>query len=527
MPVLRTFLYALALMALALVVLAAPSDAEAQSLDGNSPRGGGDAHGGGGGFHGGGFRGGLGVLPGLIGGAIIAGSRAAAQHDRGRPPRQSKHIAQQRPPREKIRIAQPRPARPHIVTTRAEAPPKVFPGRLARGGGQALHLALHLPPRGEKRFLPHEILAVFAEHVADRQVTAIARRQRLELVQIRDLTLIGMRARRYRFSDDRSVEAILGALAREKNILLVEPHYLFALQQDAAQPAPESTAPQPDTPSADKPADSPPPSYSSALLHLSEAHKIATGRGIRVAVIDSLIDFAHPEILGSVAASFDPLEGAKAQPQLHGTGMASAIAGHKQIDGAAPNAQILAVRAFGETDVGVRAAGLDILAGIDWAATQKAQVINMSFAGPLDPLLSLMLAAAAERKIALIAAAGNEGPLAPPQYPAADPHVIAVSAIDAQAQVYPKANRGPYVALAAPGVDVLVAAPSGAYDMSTGTSVACAEVSGIAALLLEKKPDLDGPELRRLLQKSARAFDGVSGAGAGAANAETAVEGVR
>lgn len=523
MPVLRCFRYPLALMALALVVLAAPIDAEAQSLDRDVPRGGGDVHGGGGGFRGGGFRGGLGVLPGLLGGAIIAGSRAAAQPDRGRPPHQRKYIAQPQPPREKIRIAQPRPARPDIVTRRAEAPPKVFPGRLARGGGQALHQ----PPSGEKRFLPHEILVVFAARVADKHATAITRRHRLELVQIRDLTLIGMRVRRYRFSDDRSVEAILGALAREKTILLLEPHYLFALQQDSAQSAPESAAPKLDTPSADKPADSPLPSYSSALLHLPEAHKIATGRGVRVAVIDSLIDFAHPEILDSIAASFDPLEGAKAQPQLHGTGMASAIAGHRQIDGAAPNAQILAVRAFGETDVGVRAAGLDILAGIDWAAAQKAQVINMSFAGPLDPLLSLMLAAAAERKIALIAAAGNEGPEAPPQYPAADPHVIAVSAIDAQAQVYPKANRGPYVALAAPGVDVLVAAPSGAYDMSTGTSVACAEVSGIAALLLEKKPDLDGPELRRLLQKSARAFDGVSGAGAGAADAETAIEGVQ
>jgi subtilisin family serine protease len=305
----------------------------------------------------------------------------------------------------------------------------------------------------------------------------------------------------------------LRALSRERKITWVEPHYLYALQQNATQP----------TPAPDKP----PRSYSSALLHLTEAHQLATGKGVRVAVIDSLIDVDHPEILGSVAARFDALEGSGARPQLHGTGMASAIAGHGQLDGAAPDARILAVQAFGETDAGVRAAGLDILAGVDWAAAQKAQVINMSFAGPLDPLLSLMLAAAAEKRIALIAAAGNEGPLAQPQYPAADPHVIAVSAVDAQARVYAKANRGPYVALAAPGVDVLVAAPGGAYDLSTGTSVACAEVSGIAALLLEKKPDLDGAELRRLLQKSARPFDGVSDSGAGAANAETAVAGVR
>ena len=87
-------------------------------------------------------------------------------------------------------------------------------------------------------------------------------------------------------------------------------------------------------------------------------------------------------------------------------------------------------------------------------------------------------------------------PHPPAEYPAADPNVVAVSAIDAKDQVYEHASRGPYVALAAPGVDVLVAASHGGYDLSTGTSVACAEVSGIAALLFEKRPDLDGPALR-------------------------------
>ena len=93
-------------------------------------------------------------------------------------------------------------------------------------------------------------------------------------------------------------------------------------------------------------------------------------------------------------------------------------------------------------------------------------------------------------------------PGAPPAYPGADPHVIAVSALDAQSRLYDRANRGAYVALAAPGVDVLVAAPGGAYDLTSGTSVACAEVSGVAALLLEKNPDLDGPALRRILRET-------------------------
>jgi subtilisin family serine protease len=262
-------------------------------------------------------------------------------------------------------------------------------------------------------------------------------------------------------------------------------------------------------------------------LHLSEAHRLASGRGVRIAVIDSQIDANHPEIQGAVTERFDALEAdmsgrpktdsQSGEPQKHGTGMAGAISGHSRIDGVAPQAEILAVRAFSDA---ARASSLDVLASIDWAATHKAQVVNMSFAGPKDPLLTEMLAAAAQRGLVLIAAAGNDGPQAPPAYPAADPHVIAVSAVDEQAKPYAMANRGAYVSLAAPGVDVLVAAPRGAYDLSTGTSVACAEVSGIAALLLERHPGLDGPALRGLLRASARSLE----SGAGLADAAAAVE---
>jgi subtilisin family serine protease len=241
-------------------------------------------------------------------------------------------------------------------------------------------------------------------------------------------------------------------------------------------------------------------------------------------VIDSLVDAAHPELDGAVTDRFDALEGGGAEPQSHGTGMAGAIAGHKRLEGAAPQAQLLAVRAFGDRGDSTRAVGLDIAAGLDWAAASGAKVVNMSFAGPPDPLLAQMLAAAAKKHIALVAAAGNEGPQAQPLYPAAYADVIAVSAVDAQARLYDHANRGAYVALSAPGVDVLVAAPRGAYDLSTGTSVACAEVSGIVALLLEKQPGLDAAGLRRLLRESARALPTEKGAGAGQADALAAVE---
>jgi subtilisin family serine protease len=159
-----------------------------------------------------------------------------------------------------------------------------------------------------------------------------------------------------------------------------------------------------------------------------------------------------------------------------------------------------------------------ILAALDWAAEQGARIVNLSFAGPQDRLLSRSLAAAKERGIVAVAAAGNGGASAAPLYPGADPNVIAVTATDADDQVFPEANRGAYIAVAAPGVDVLAAEPQGRYAFSSGTSIAAAHVSGLVALLLEKRPDLDLEGIRKLLMDSAvdlgiKGRDSIFGAG--------------
>ena len=351
--------FRLLLMAFAIVAFAAP--APAQSFGGE--RGGGGGYQGGGGFRGGGFHGGFGRGPFFIPPGMGSDLHATEHDD------DSGRHRHPRPPR---KIVRSHPAPGPVIA-----------------GAPGFNL-LNLPPAGEMRLLAKEILVVFRPGISEAGISAMARRQRLEIAQVRDLTLIGVRVHRFRFTDDRKVADVLTAIAREPQVAMVEPHYVFALQDDAAGAKPATL------------------SYSEGLLHLSQAHRLATGRGVRVAVIDSEIDVAHPEIDGSVVARFDALGAVDAKPDLHGTGMASAIAGHHQIDGSAPAAQILAARVF--NDDGGRAASLDVLAGIDWAAAQKAQVINMSFAGPPDPLLTKMLAAAAERKIALIAAAGNDGP---------------------------------------------------------------------------------------------------------------------
>src|SRR5437588_11832788 len=107
----------------------------------------------------------------------------------------------------------------------------------------------------------------------------------------------------------------------------------------------------------------------------------------------------------------------------------------------------------------------------------------MSFAGAHDPLLEQHFAVARRRHIVLVAAAGNTGPKSAPLYPAADPNVIAVTATDAEDNLFVHSNRGRHIAVAAPGVDILGPAPGGTYQFTTGTSVAAALGTGTAALL--------------------------------------------
>ena len=128
----------------------------------------------------------------------------------------------------------------------------------------------------------------------------------------------------------------------------------------------------------------------------------------------------------------------------------------------------------------------------------------MSFAGPYDPLLSHALKKAHDKGILLVAAAGNAGPQSPPLYPAADENVIAVTAVDENDKLLPQANQGPHVALAAPGVNSSSPHQRGAYGFTTGTSVATAHVSGVAALIIERDPGIQVSALEELLYSTAR-----------------------
>jgi subtilisin family serine protease len=195
--------------------------------------------------------------------------------------------------------------------------------------------------------------------------------------------------------------------------------------------------------------------------------------------------------------------------------MAGAIASRSYLRGVAPRTRILAICAFGGNAASAESTTMQIIRGIDYAVARGARIINMSFAGAHDPMLERALRTAHDKGVSLIAAVGNEGPKSAPLHPGADPAVIAVTATDSADRVFARANQGNYIAVAAPGVDVIVDAPSNGYALTTGTSVAAANVSGVAALLMENKENIDPETLRYYLVTTAKALSARTRAEAG------------
>ena len=312
---------------------------------------------------------------------------------------------------------------------------------------------------------------------------------------------------RWRITDRRSVPTVVRALETDASVLSAQPNYRFALQDGSTKAA--------------APGEGDPAQYILDKMHLPQAHELAKGTKVLVAVVDSGVDIKHPDLAGDIAGSFDAT-GAGLKPHMHGTAIAGAIAAHGRLMGAAPAAQILAVQAFTGTGGPEDGSSFAIMTGLDWAVSHRARIINMSFAGPQDPGIARSVAAAYAKGVVLVAAAGNKGAKSDPLYPGAEPNVIAVTSTDASDQLPAFANRGRYVAVAAPGVDLMLLAPNGGMQFYSGTSFSAAYVSGTAALMLERRPDLAPDGLRQALTGTAhqlvakgidKAADGQSGAG--------------
>jgi len=258
-----------------------------------------------------------------------------------------------------------------------------------------------------------------------------------------------------------------------------------------------------------------------------------TGTGIKVAIIDTGINYNHPDLGGGfghgkkVADGYDFVNN-DADPMDdngHGTHVAGIVAANGSLKGVAPNATLFAVKVLSSTGSG---SASNIIAGIDWSIAHGANIISMSLGGTTVPndefadVENIVSDAAVKEGVVVVVAAGNEGPgTGTIDAPGSAKKVITVGASDSAGTVTISDDtiasfscRGPSAfgrldpEVVAPGVKINSTSYSGGYTIMSGTSMATPMVSGSAALLLQKNPALTPAQVRAILMNTASDLTG-------------------
>jgi subtilisin family serine protease len=405
----------------------------------------------------------------------------------------------------------PRHPRPHL---------HIAPGVPGYNPPEKTYVERPLPRRVERApqrppapRVERQILALIDQSRPQSVAAELARAYRLQVLSSRPILLLNARATLFRVPAGRSEDAALVALQRDPRVRSAQFNMRYLHSDDRRTGAGSIHQ------------------YGPRIVKLPDAHRLALGRNVTIAVIDSAVDTKHPDLKGVVVHSFDVVGAKDAAPDFHGTAVAGIISSRGVVEGVAPQAKIMSVRAFRTKADALPETTSDLLlAAIDLAATNGARVLNMSFVGHRDGHLEELLGNVRRKGVILVAAAGNGGPKAAPAYPAAYPGVIAVTAVDEADRRYEHANRGDYIAIAAPGVDILAPVERGKHELVSGTSFATAYVSGIAALLLERDSTMDTTAVWRLITVGADDI-GPPGRdddfGAGRINALTALKSMR
>ena len=314
----------------------------------------------------------------------------------------------------------------------------------------------------------------------ERLARRIAHDYRLTLVDDWPMPLIGLDCFVMEISDGRSTTTAAQQVSHDKAVAWAQPVETYKAQ---GAPVSDNDPLYPAQPAAKQ-------------WHLADLHRLATGRGIRIAVVDSGIQSDHPDLAGQLAVNRNFVAGHRPAWEAHGTGVAGIIAAKANnglgIAGVAPDARILGLRACwqtGETGSATVCDSFSLVKALYYAIDQKADVINLSLSGPDDRLLHQLVELGLSRGIAVVAAVDGGRPNG--GFPADVPGVIAVSNASLAGP------HGPvYIA---PGRDVPTTEPGGRWFLVNGSSFAAAHVSGLVALLRQKHrsatPSLvtDGP----------------------------------
>jgi subtilisin family serine protease len=318
---------------------------------------------------------------------------------------------------------------------------------------------------------------------AQREARSVAAAYALREVTSWPIQLLSMHCVVFEIANGRPVADVVAALSKDSRVVLAQPlqefHTLTTERAAAAPAAP--TAPG----AAAAPYNDPLYDMQTNLtaLGIARAHEHTQGAGVHIALIDTGVDVDHPDLRGVIVHSHSFIDKpASAGSLRHGTAMAGLIAAvannHIGIVGIAPRAQIEVFEACWQLAPGSDAAACNtftLARALAAALSSGAPLVNLSFAGPADPLLAALVQTGLKRGVTFVGAAA----------PADAPFPTAIAGVITAAGTEQPPPAG---ALAAPSLHVLTLRPGAEYDFESGTSVAAAEISAVLALVISSSP---------------------------------------
>jgi len=221
---------------------------------------------------------------------------------------------------------------------------------------------------------------------------------------------------------------------------------------------------------------------------------------VRVGLLDSGVDVTHPVFRESMVHAWGC--GSRAVPAAHGTAVASLLIGRSEVfHGVHPDAELYAADVYCGRPTG--GAVDTLVAAFGWMVEERVPVINVSLVGPKNAMLERVIGDLIAGGYVIVAAVGNDGPAAPPLYPASYQHVVGVTAVDAHRRVLIEAARGPQVMFASPGADLAAAGSDHTYAAVRGTSFAAPFVAALLASTLGEPNSADAAAAIEQLAKTA------------------------